>query len=67
MDKVLKFLQNPKKNRPKKHKKLLRALVSHLGNASNESQVSSIIGDLQKQRYLAVDENGAITYLAALK
>lgn len=62
MGAVLELINKVPANRPKKHAKLVSYLVAHLGKASNETEVRSLIEELQAGGYLAVDEKGAITY-----
>jgi len=62
MTAALALLNKVPVNRPKRHASLLSHLKAHLGKATSEAEVKSLIEDLQQAGHLSVNEKGAITY-----
>ena len=63
MGRVLAHLRKHVKNRPKKRKKLVSHLTTVLGKQSTEKGVAQLIEKLTKEGHLAIDAEGAVTYL----
>jgi len=61
-EQVLAYLRKTPSNRPKTRKKLLSYVVTHLGNATSETEAESVIEDLCQGGHVVIDAKGAVTY-----